>query len=155
MMDTVLTRSSVKETLWYLQDREPHTHGGNNYLNFNNASNMNFNDLLNNDSSEKNTRQGVVIYFSYGHENLEPLHELESKLRIALYNSAAGELDGHQMALDLLDGFLYFFGDNAEELFKVIKPILIATPFMKKAEVNLRFGISDDNKVTDIDFVLE
>jgi len=116
---------------------------------------MNFNGLLNNDSSEKNTRQGVVIYFSYGHENLEPLHELERKLRIALYNSGVGELDGHQMALDLLDGFLYFFGDNAEELFKVIKPILIATPFMKKAEVNLRFGISDDNKVTDIDFVLE
>jgi hypothetical protein len=23
MMDTVSTRSSVKETLWYLQDREP------------------------------------------------------------------------------------------------------------------------------------
>jgi len=116
---------------------------------------MNFNDLLNNDSSEKNTRQGVVIFFNYGHTNLEPLHELESKLRILLYNSGTGELDGHQMALDMLDGFLYFYGDSAEELFKTIKPALLATPFMKNAEVNLRFGISGDNKVTDIDFVLE
>jgi len=116
---------------------------------------MNFNDLLNNDSSEKNKRQGVVIFFNYGHKNLEPLHELESKLRILLYNSGTGELDGHQMALDMLDGFLYFYGDSAEELFKTIKPALLATPFMKKAEVNLRFGISGDNKVTDIDFILE
>jgi len=116
---------------------------------------MNFNDLLNNDSSKKNTRQGVVIFFNYGYTNLEPLHELESKLRIMLYNSGTGELDGHQMALDMLDGFLYFYGDSAEELFKTIKPVLLATPFMKKAEVNLRFGISGDNKVTDIDFILE
>ena len=116
---------------------------------------MNFNDLLNNDSSEKNKRQGVVIFFNYGHKNLEPLHELESKLRILLYNSGTGELDGHQMALDMLDGFLYFYGDSAEELFKTIKPALLATPFMKKAEVNLRFGISGDNKVTDIAFILE
>lgn len=116
---------------------------------------MNFNDLLNNDDSERNTRQGVVVYFNYGHETLEPLHELESKLRIALYNASTGQLDGHQIALDMLDGFLYFYGDSAEELFKTIKPLLIATPFMKKAEVNLRFGISDTNQVSDIDFVLE
>jgi hypothetical protein len=116
---------------------------------------MNFNELLNNDNSEKNTRQGVVVFFNYGHNNLEPLHELESKLRIALYNAGTGELDGHQMALDMLDGFLYFYGVSAEELFKTIKPVLLAAPFMKKAEVNLRFGISDTNQVQDIDFVLE
>ena len=116
---------------------------------------MNFNDLLNNDDSEKNTRQGVVIFFNYGHADLEPLHELESKLRIALYNTGTGELDGHQMALDMLDGFLYFYGPSAEELFKTIKPILLTSAFMKKAEVNLRFGISDANQVQDIDFILE
>ena len=115
---------------------------------------MNFNDLLNNDNSEKNKKQGVIIYFNYGHENLESLHELESKLRILLYNSGTGELDGHQMALDLLDGFLYLYGDSAEELFKTIKPALLATPFMRKAEINLRFGVSG-NEVSDIDFVLE
>lgn len=115
---------------------------------------MNFNDLLNNDSSEKNTRQGVIIYFNYPHDTLEPLHELESKLRIVLYNSGTGALDGHQMALDMLDGFLYFYGDSAQELFRTIKPVLLTTPFMKKAEINLRFGVSG-SEVSDIDFVLE
>ena len=116
---------------------------------------MNMNDLFNNGNSERDARQGVVIYFQYGHDDLRPLHDLENKLRKALYTTKTGELDGHQMALDLLDGFLYFYGDSAEELFKTIKPALLATPFMKKAEINLRFGISGDNKVTDIDFVLE
>jgi len=116
---------------------------------------MNFNDLLNNDSSEKDARQGVIIFFNYGYTNLEPLHELESKVRVLLYSTGAGELDGHQMALDLLDGFLYLYGNSAEELFATIKPLLLATPFMKKAEVNLRFRTNDNNTVSDIDFVLE
>ena len=116
---------------------------------------MNMNDLFNNGSSERDARQGVIIYFQYGHVDLRPLHNLENKLRKELYTTKTGELDGHQMALDLIDGFLYFYGASAEELFKVIRPILISTPFMRKAEVNLRFAISGSNEVSDIDFVLE
>lgn len=113
------------------------------------------NDLFNNGNSEKDARQGVVIYFQYGNNDLRPLHDLENKLRKALYTSKTGELDGHQMALDLVDGFLYFYGTSAEELFKAIRPILIDEPFMRKAEVNLRFAINGSNEVSDIDFVLE
>lgn len=116
---------------------------------------MNVNDLFNNGNSERDARQGVVIYFQYGHDDLRPLHDLENQLRKALYTSKTGELDGHQMALDLVDGFLYFYGESAEELFKVIRPILISEPFMRKAEVNLRFAINGSNQVSDIDFILE
>ncbi|MXN89906.1 hypothetical protein GR160_01590 [Flavobacterium sp. Sd200] len=116
---------------------------------------MNFNELLNSDSDHNKYKQGVIIYFNYSHSNLEPLHELENKLRIELYNSKTGEFDGHQMALDLADGFLYFYGDSAEELFKTIKPLLLDAPFMKNAEVNLRFGSDGANGVSDIDFILE
>jgi len=116
---------------------------------------MSSNDLFNNGNSEKDARQGVIIYFQYGHDDLKPLHDLENKLRKQLYTTGTGELDGHQMALDLADGFLYLYGTSAEELFKAIRPILVATPFMRKAEINLRFAINGGNEVSDIDFVLE
>ena len=117
---------------------------------------MNVYDLFNNDKTESDdTRQSVVIYFNYDHKNLEPLHELESKLRIELYNTATGELEGHQMALDLLDGFLYLYGPSAEALFKAIRPTLLATPFMKGAEVRLRFKALENNEVSEIEFILE
>ena len=99
--------------------------------------------------------QSVIIHFYYGHEELDLLHQLESKLRIALFHAGVGELDGHEIAMDSTDGFLYFYGPNAEVLFKAIRPLLLETPFMKKAEVYLRFGAVDDPEVSDIEFILE
>jgi len=117
---------------------------------------MNIADLFKNDANEQlDPRQSVVIYFNYGEKSLEKLHELESKLRIVLYNEGAGELEGHQMALDLLDGFLYLYGDSAEALFKAIRPTLLATPFMKNAEIRLRFKKLENDDVSEIEFILE
>jgi hypothetical protein len=106
---------------------------------------MNIRDLFNNRNTD--VRQSVVIHFYYGISSLEPLHALESKLRITLFNTGLGELDGHEIAMDSSDGFLYLYGSNAEALFKAIRPLLLVTPFMRNAEVNLRFGA--------IDFILE
>lgn len=117
---------------------------------------MNIYDLFNKgNNASREVRQSVIIHFYYGHEGLEPLHELESKLRVALYYAGVGELDGHEIAMDATDGFLYFYGENAETLFKAVRPVLLETPFMKKAEVYLRFGSVDDTEVSDIEFILE
>jgi len=117
---------------------------------------MNIYDLFNKGGNRpQGLRQAVIIHFDYGHEELDPLHQLESKLRIALFHSGMGELDGHEIAMDATDGFLYLYGPSAEALFKSIRPLLLETPFMKKAEVYLRFGDIDDPGVTDIEFILE
>jgi len=114
---------------------------------------MNIRDLFN--KSNAGVRQSIVIHFYYGISSLDPLHALESKLRIALHNTGLGEHDGHEIAMDDSDGFLYLYGENAEALFKFIRPILLTVPFMRGAEVNLRFGSTDDPSVSDIDFILE
>jgi hypothetical protein len=117
---------------------------------------MKISDLFKGDGKRvPDSRHSVIVYFQYGHESLELLHTLESKLRIALYNANAGELDGHEIAMDSTDGFLYLYGNNAEELFKAIRPILLMEPFMHRAEVSLRFGDIDDDEAKEIDFILE
>jgi len=113
---------------------------------------MNIRDLFDKDAG---VRQSIIIHFYYGVSSLDPLHALESKLRIALHNTGLGEHDGHEIAMDDSDGFLYLYGTNAEALFKFIRPILFTAPFMHRAEVNLRFGAVDDPTVSDIDFILE
>ncbi|MFN6946513.1 MAG: hypothetical protein ACK4ND_16320 [Cytophagaceae bacterium] len=82
----------------------------------------------------------VIIYFQYGLESLDPLHELEGELRNLLNEHKVGRLDGHEVEWFNVDGFLYLYGENAETLFKCIKPTLEACPFMRGAEVQLYFG---------------
>ncbi len=112
-------------------------------------------DLFRGDKSAGPSRHAVIIYFQYGHEELDPLHELESRLRVLLFHNNVGELDGHEIAMDSTDGYLYLYGNNAEELFKAVRPALLETPFMRKAEVYLRFGAANDVNAKEIDFMLE
>lgn len=116
---------------------------------------MRIQDLFKLDNAEREYKQSVLINFYYGYEGLEELHDLESKLRILLYNKGIGELDGHEINMDGSDGTLYLYANNAEELFKVIRPLLLQTPWMKKAEVYLRFGARGDAAAAEIDFILE
>jgi len=116
---------------------------------------MRIQDLFNPENSEMEYKQSILINFYYGYEGLEELHDLESKLRVFLYNKGIGELDGHEINMDGSDGTLYLYAHNAEELFKAIRPVLLQAPFMKKAEVYLRFGDRRDSSAPEIDFILE
>lgn len=116
---------------------------------------MRIEDLFKLENTEREYKQSVLINFYYGYQELEELHSLESKLRILLFDKGIGELDGHEINMDGSDGTLFLYGHNAEELFKTIEPLLLQTPFMKKAEVHLRFGDIRDTSAPEIDFILE
>ncbi len=104
-------------------------------------SQMGFLDrLFGRQKSDSASEHGVIVYFEYGKENLDPLHDLERQLEELLANKGIGVYDGHEIATDLSDGFLYLYGDNAERLFKAIRETLETTDFMRGAKVKLRFG---------------
>src|SRR6187397_2692330 len=94
-------------------------------------------EMVNNDSENEHA---VIVHFTYYKDDLEPLFELEEKLEEAITEKVAGEYDGHEIALDMSDGFLYMYGPNAEALFKAVKPTLEQTDFTKGALATLRFG---------------
>ncbi|MEA3447322.1 MAG: hypothetical protein U9Q98_02580 [Bacteroidota bacterium] len=56
-----------------------------------------------------------------------------------------GYYDGHELAMDNSDGFLYMYGRNAETLFKAVLPALKAHPLMQGATTHLEFGDIEDN----------
>lgn len=100
----------------------------------------NLSESLNNDNIREGYEQSVIVFFHYGIEELDPLHELEEELRQTVDKAGAGILDGHLIAMDSTHGFLYLYGPDAEVLFKTVLPILEKTPFMKGAVATLKFG---------------
>lgn len=86
----------------------------------------------------------MIIHFLYGIEGLEPLHRFEKELEKLINQKGVGQYDGHEIAIDYSDGFLYMYGPNAELLFKTVQPFLEQTDFMRGAIVRLRFGPPED-----------
>jgi hypothetical protein len=82
----------------------------------------------------------VIVQFTYYKDTLDPLHDLERELGKVIQEKGVGQYDGHEIALDMSDGFLHMYGPNAENLFKEVKPILEVTDFTKGALATLRFG---------------
>jgi hypothetical protein len=87
----------------------------------------------------------VTIHFKYGKKSLDALSALEERIEDVLKKTGAGELDGNEVATDYSDGFLYLYGANAEQLFKVVHPILKSASFMKGAKATLRFGSYEED----------
>jgi hypothetical protein len=94
--------------------------------------------------------QSVIIEFSYGIEELDPLHELEDELIGIVEKEGVGLHDGHEVAMDSSHGFLFLYGPNAEILFKTIKPTLETRTWMQGAVAHLRFGPTGGEEVPEI-----
>ena len=86
----------------------------------------------------------VIAQFNYNKEDLQPLHDLADRLEKEIEKRKIGVYDGHEIASDYSDGFVYMYGPNAEVLFKGVKDILESTDFMNGARVKLRFGPPED-----------
>ncbi len=119
-----------------------------------NSVQMGFLDKLFGQKKPSSTDEhGVIIHFQYGKEDLDPLHHLERQLEDILTDKTVGDYDGHEIATDYSDGFLYLYGDNAEQLFKKIRETLESTDFMMGARVKLRFGPPQDG-VKEIELII-
>ena len=92
------------------------------------------------DEPKLKSEHSVIVHFTYFKEDLNPLHEFEKMLDDVIAQAGVGEYDGHEIAMDLSDGFLYMYGPNAEDLFKVIKPYLEKNDFTRGSLAVLRFG---------------
>ncbi len=93
-------------------------------------------------STRKGTpEQEVEVYFSYGSTNFQYLFALDDLLRHSISDAAVGHYEGHDVEADGSNGSFYMYGPDAEAIYRVIDPILAATPFMRGATVTLWFGI--------------
>lgn len=95
-------------------------------------------------STEQEIEQAVIIHFNYGIEGMEKIYKLRERLESIIEKNHLGEYDGHEIATDYSDGFLYMYGPNAESLFNGIKSTLEKTDFLNGAIAKLRFGPPED-----------
>lgn len=86
----------------------------------------------------------VIIHFTYGSTDLRPLFALEEQLEQAIVAADVGEFDGNEVAANGSDGYLYMYGQDADRLFEVVRPILESSQFMRGASVVKRYGPPED-----------
>jgi hypothetical protein len=96
----------------------------------------------------------VVIQFFYGIEDLKELHELEKQLDSNITGGSLGKYEGHDISMDFGDGYLYFNGKNADQIFLAIKPILEQHYFMDKSIATLRSGSFENPAAEERDFTI-
>jgi hypothetical protein len=92
----------------------------------------------------KPSEHAVVVNFDYGSTDLQPIFDLSTQLENAIVAAHAGEFDGNEIAADGSDGFLFMYGPDADRLFQVVRPVLEACSFMRRARVKLRYGPPED-----------
>lgn len=90
----------------------------------------------------------VIVHFQYGSTNLDALFRAEDRLEAAIAAAKAGEMDGHEVAVDGRDGIFYMYGADADSLYKTVEPILKTISFMKGATVTRRYGPPKDGVKT-------
>lgn len=84
--------------------------------------------------------QEVEVHFEYGSTNFQYVYALGDKLRLTIAEAKIGEYDGHALPADGSEGRYFIYGPDAEAIFKVIAPVLEASPLMRGATVTLYFG---------------
>ncbi|MCB0666778.1 MAG: hypothetical protein KDC80_13180 [Saprospiraceae bacterium] len=96
----------------------------------------------------------IIVSFNYGIDSLDPLHQLGDRLSYILDQSGDGFYDGHEIAMDDSDGSLFIYANNAENVYKLIEPVLMEVEWMSGASVFLQFGNQRDSAKS-IEFILE
>ncbi|WP_343486725.1 hypothetical protein [Allomuricauda sp. d1] len=96
-------------------------------------------------------KDSVLIRFG-AFSGLDEIHRLDSRLFDEL-PPHTGKHDGHEVAIDDSHGTLFTYGNNAEELFKAMQPILNDFYFLNGAAVHLSF--QKEAKTLELEFDFE
>ncbi len=101
------------------------------------------------------TQHSVVVQFydfadrfwTDDQHSLDALFALEDELTEVLEGTDAGELDGHEIAVDGSDGYLFLYGADADALFAAIEPVLRKSAVTRGADATLRYGEPGEDDV--------
>lgn len=113
---------------------------------------MNLEDLTHLNTKKTLTKDSVVVSFG-AFDGFEEIHAVNARLFKEI-PKAIGQHDGHIVNIDDTNGQFYTYGVNAEDLFKVMKPILMDFKFLKESIIYLRFA-KDGEQTKDLEFKLK
>ena len=103
------------------------------------------------DKKISKNRDEVIVSFG-PFDGLDEIHRVD----VMMFDNIPEEIgsyDGHEVNMDDTDGRLFAYGRNAEELFKLMQPILLQFDFLNNAMVYLRFN-NEDGTYSELEFKL-
>lgn len=112
---------------------------------------MNSEELFLIDKKISGNRDEVIVSFG-PFAGLDVIHQVDA-LMFDNIPEDIGNYDGHEINMDDTDGRLFAYGRNAEELFKLMQPMLLQFDFLQKAMVYLRFN-KEDGSYSELEFNL-
>jgi hypothetical protein len=80
------------------------------------------------------------------HVTLDDVYAIEDALEGAFAKAGVGIVDGHDIAVDGSDANFYMYGPDADAMFAVARPILLANSVTSAAKATLRFGRVDNEQ---------
>lgn len=107
-------------------------------------------DIENLDFDADEKQDSVIIEFG-PFEGLDIIHEVDLRL-IDIIPESVGAHDMHEVNMDDTDGRFFAYGNNAEELFKIMLPVLKDYEFLRTATVHLTFINGEEER--DLEFKL-
>jgi hypothetical protein len=82
--------------------------------------------------------EAVIVHFKYGSTDVAPINELADELGRLLEDAGLGDFDGHELAVDGSDVFLYMYGPSADQICAAIVPVLESRSFTVGAHIQKR-----------------
>lgn len=86
----------------------------------------------------------VIVEFDYGLPELGPMIAFAKRLESAIAVEGTGEFDGYEIAMDLSHGTFWMYGEDADDLFFTVRPVLLSVGGMRGAWVTRRYGPPED-----------
>jgi hypothetical protein len=84
--------------------------------------------------------EAVIVHFDCPQPDWSAFLDFERELEHAICAADIGEYDGNELATHGRDGSFYMYGPDADALFAIVRPRLLAASFLSNVVVTLRYG---------------
>jgi hypothetical protein len=91
--------------------------------------------------------QAVIVKFNLRDQMADDFLEFDEKLDSIFDDMSVGEYDGYELDSDQPTGLLYFYGEDADKLLKVVQKHVSSSKLFKTAVATVRYGEPDDEGV--------
>lgn len=90
--------------------------------------------------AQKPPGPAMMVHFDYYPKDRPQIHALEQRLASAIRRADAGELGETELHIDGNDGYLYLYGPDPDQLYRVTSPILKSSRLTAHSEVTKWYG---------------
>lgn len=105
-------------------------------------------------SKGASSEHALIITTKVPFESADLIYAVEDELIEAISTNNAGEFDGHDIAVDQSHVVLYMYGPDADQLLKVVEPILRRHKVTTGASCLRRYGSAKDPKSREVVVVI-